>query len=387
MARRLWLSKQELIRTPTGKIELESTIKRLGYVQIDSIQNVARAHHHILWSRNQNYREKMLDQMLRVDRSIFEHFTHDASVIPTDFYPYWHRQFDRQKKRIKSASWFKKLPGPAGRRKILNRIESEGPLSSNDFKSRITGTREMWSRPPHKLALDYMWYAGDLATSHRKGFTKFYDLAERVIPSAIQQTEVSDNEQLDWLCRGALTRLGFASPGDIQRFWEAATLPEVKAWVDANASNVTEIEVQTSNGDWFRQYAPKEIEEEVANLGNASSRLRILNPFDPLIRNRKRLQQLFGFEYRIEIFVPAAKRQWGYYIYPLLEGERFVGRIELKADRKSGTLELAHLWPEQKIVWNATRAAKLDAELARFARFAGLAYAGDDPLNALVRNR
>ena len=103
-----------------------------------------------------------------------------------------------------------------------------------------------------------------------------------------------------------------------------------------------------------------------------TSRLRILNPFDPVIRDRNRLQRLFGFDYRIEIFVPAAKRIWGYYVYPLLEGDRFVGRLEAKADRTAGTLTVERMWPEPGIAWTDTRDAKLDAELTRFARLAGV---------------
>ena len=103
-----------------------------------------------------------------------------------------------------------------------------------------------------------------------------------------------------------------------------------------------------------------------------TSRLRILNPFDPVVRDRDRLKRLFGFDYRIEIFVPAAKRQWGYYVFPLLEGDRFIGRIEAKADRAKATLEIIALWREASVKWTAPRARKLEAELARFARFAGL---------------
>ena len=102
-----------------------------------------------------------------------------------------------------------------------------------------------------------------------------------------------------------------------------------------------------------------------------TARLRILNPFDPLIRDRKRLARLFGFEYTVEMFVPAAKRKWGYYVYPLLEGDRFVGRCETKADRKAGVLNVLNVWTEPGVVWTSARAAKFDAELVRLAKLAG----------------
>ncbi|MHA1538515.1 MAG: DNA glycosylase AlkZ-like family protein, partial [Alphaproteobacteria bacterium] len=110
----------------------------------------------------------------------------------------------------------------------------------------------------------------------------------------------------------------------------------------------------------------------LADTLSPTSRLRILNPFDPSIRDRKRLSRLFGYDYRIEIFVPAVKRRWGYYVYPLLEGDRFVGRIEVKAERNAGVLTVLNIWAEAGVKWTAGRAGKIDAELDRLARFVGV---------------
>ncbi len=169
-ARKLWLSSQGLALPPTGPLEVIQIIKDLGFVQLDTIRNVTRAHHHILWSRNQNYREPMLGSLLARDRSVFEHFTHDASVLPVEFYPMWKRQFRRMKDRIdcSNSNYYDGMLGEKGRAAILTRIENEGPLSTHDFDSKAVGEKAMWSRPPHKIALDYMWYAGELATSHRQ---------------------------------------------------------------------------------------------------------------------------------------------------------------------------------------------------------------------------
>ena len=175
-ARRLWLEAQGLSAAPTGPVDLPGTIRKLGFVQLDTIRVVARAHDHILWSRNQNYREPMLHTCLARDRHVFEHFTHDASLIPIDFYPMWRRQFRRMEEKVRGWEWHRGMLDEDGRAAIRARIEAEGPLSTKAFDTRIVGKREMWRRPPHKLALDYMWYAGELSTSHRDGFTKFYDL-------------------------------------------------------------------------------------------------------------------------------------------------------------------------------------------------------------------
>lgn len=366
-ARRLWLDRQGLARTPTGPLDLLQIIRDLGFVQLDTIRNVTRAHHHILWSRNQNYREPMLNNLLAKDRSVFEHFTHDASVLPMEFYPLWRRQFRRLGER---AAKHKSMDAEEIAA-LIGRISSEGPLSTHAFDTKIEGKKEMWARPPHKRALDQLWYAGELATSHRENFIKFYDLAERVVPPGYREQAHSDDHQIDWLCKAALERLGFGTLGEIQRFWAAIDAREVKSWADAAADHWVPVELEMVSGEWISMAAPPNIETLIARADAPTSRLRILNPFDPAVRDRTRLARLFGFDYRIEIFVPAAQRRWGYYVYPLLERDRFVGRIELKADRKAGIVKVIQLWPEPGVKWTGDRADRLDAELVRLARMIG----------------
>ena len=149
--RRLWLHSQGLGSAPVGALDVLAIIKDLGFVQLDTIRNVSRAHDHILWSRNQNYREPMLDKLLGKERLVFEHFTHDASVLPMEFYPMWKRQFRRMKERIDQRNYFSSMPDEKGREAIKTRIGKEGPLSTKDFDTKVTGERKMWSRPPHKL--------------------------------------------------------------------------------------------------------------------------------------------------------------------------------------------------------------------------------------------
>ncbi len=371
-ARRLWLDGQGLAETPTGKLDLNALIKRLGFVQLDTIQVVSRAHHHILWSRNQNYREPMLNRELAKHRNVFEHFTHDASVIPMDFYPMWQRQFRRLEAKVRKWEWHRGMLDANGRNAIKDRIRDEGPLCTKAFDTKIEGEKKMWARPPHKLALDYMWYAGELSTSHRENFTKFYDLSERVIPSELRAQVPSDQTQIDWLCSAALERMAFGSEGDIQRFWEAVSNAEAKTWVSKNEARLIPVEIETADRSIVSVWASEGIERRLETASSPTARLRVLNPFDPVVRDRRRLKRLFGFDYTVEMFVPAAKRKWGYYVYPLLEGDRFVGRIEIKADRKAGTLRVLKLWREPKVKWTEARAAKLEAELARMLRFAGL---------------
>ena len=129
---------------------------------------------------------------------------------------------------------------------------------------------------------------------------------------------------------------------------------------------------QAASGAWMSSYALQDIEQRLENLSSPSPAMKIVNPFDPAVRNRGRLKTMFGFDYKLEVFVPAAKRKWGYYVYPLLEGDRFVGRLEAKADRKAKCLNVLNLWPEDGIKWGAGRQERLEAELTRFAGLAGL---------------
>ncbi|MBL4751233.1 MAG: YcaQ family DNA glycosylase [Amylibacter sp.] len=368
-ARRLWLASQGLDKPPTGALDVLAIIKRLGFVQLDTIQAVVRAHHHIIWSRNQNYREPMLDKLMADKRGIFEHYTHDASVLPMAFYPMWRRQFRRKKEAIDRSHYYSTMLNAKGRDAIKTRLANEGPLSTHAFDTKAA-KKGMWVRPPHKLALDYMWYAGELATSHRVNFTKFYDLADRVFPQALRAQNHSDATQINWLCHAALDRMGLGTLGEIQKFWEAMDTQEVKTW--AQDAALVAVELQAADGTWSEAFAPVDIEDRLSRLTAPTSRLRILSPFDPAVRDRNRLSRLFGFDYRIEIFVPAAKRKWGYYVFPLLEGDRFVGRIEAKADRAKGVLNVFNLWAEPQVMWTGARAAKLDAELSRLAKLAGV---------------
>ena len=370
-ARRLWLQSHGLSHTPTGPLDLLQIIKNLGFVQLDSIRNVTRAHHHILWSRNQNYREPMVWKLLKEDRALFEHFTHDAALIPMEFYPMWTRQFSRLQNKFGNSWYVGTDQGEISHAAIKTRIEKEGPLSTKAFATKIKGKKEMWARPPHKKALDYLWYSGELTTSHRENFVKFYDLTNRVVPPNLFNQTLTDNAQIDWLCSAALDRLGFGTVREIQKFWDACHLSEVKAWAE-KSNAIVPVEIQNNDGSWAEAIALQDIEARLATLQAPASRLRILNPFDPAIRDRDRLKRLFGMDYKIEIFVPTAKRIYGYYVYPLLERDKFIGRAEIKADRKKGMLTVYQIWLEPKTKWTHGRAKKFEAELARMARFIGV---------------
>ena len=365
--RQLWLAAHGLASAPSGAVDVMSIIRRLGFLQIDTVRNVVRAQDHILWSRNHRYREDMVWDALR-RRELFEHFTHDASLIPMDVYPLWQRQFHRLGEKAARAEWYQSGLAQAETEAIHARIKAEGPLSTHAFDSARDST-EMWSRPPHKKALEQMWYAGVLGTAERRNFVKYYDLGARVFPP-VPPDRPDAKAAGAMLCDLAMDRMGIANAGEIRRFWEAVPPDEVRDWIASR--ELIAVRVQAADGTWQDSWAAPDLTARLEGLLPPSTRMRIINPFDPAIRDRKRLQRIFGFEYTNEMFVPQAKRKWGYYVYPLLEGDRFVGRLEAKADRDAGLLRVTGFWPETGVRWGQGRAARLSAELDRFARLAGV---------------
>ena len=371
-ARRLFLDRHGLGRAPPGE-DLAGLIARLGFVQVDSIATVERAHHMILASRRRSYRARQLDDLLERRRTLFEHWTHDASVIPMSFYPFWRLRFRRDAERLRARWRNWRRAGFEDRfDEVLERIRREGPVMAREFGGDRKRTEAgWWDWHPSKTALEYLWRTGALAIARREGFQKVFDLAERVVPEPVLNDMPGEEDTLDWACKGALDRLGFATPREIASFWDTASLAEARAWCAAQeAGALVEVEVEgTRPGQARRLFARPDICEQAERTPEPPGGVRVLSPFDPLLRDRKRAEWLFGFRYRIEIFVPEAKREYGYYVFPLLEGDRLIGRIDMK--RTDGRLCVRAFWPERGVRPGKGRMARVGRELDRIARFAG----------------
>ena len=382
-ARRLFMHTHGLSRPTRGKFsrdDLLGLIHQLGFVQLDSINTVERAHHMILYSRANKYKREDLAHLLEQERTLFEHWTHDASLIPTAFYPYWRHRFDHAKKAANYPRWQNRL-GPNGKkiiRTVRERIKSEGPLMSRDFEDKGQGA--WWGWGPSKTALEYLWRTGELAITGRQGFQKIYDLRDRVIPEdARTHSKLSKAALIDWKCREALERLGFATPGDLARFWATVSPKDAAAWA-AKQKDLIQVTVDTANKSKPRSMlAFADIEDRLAAAKAAPKAPRFLSPFDPLIRDRTRTENLFGFDYRIEIFVPEKKRQYGYYVLPILEGDRFTGRADIKVHRKEDRLEVKGLWLEKGVALTPKRQDGLSKALTGLAKFTGVTEVDWDP--------
>ncbi|OWU86053.1 hypothetical protein ATO6_04080 [Oceanicola sp. 22II-s10i] len=376
-ARRIFLHRHLLGDAPAGPgkgDDLMEVIRGLGFVQVDSVNTVERAHHMILFARRPAYRPKHLKPLLERDRRLFEHWTHDASVIPTEFLPHWHLRYARNRDKME-AKWTR-WQGDAfvsSLETVMEKVRELGAVRGGDLAEdgNAGNGGGWWNWHPSKTALEFLWHTGSLAVTRREGFAKVYDLAERVHPP---HEPGEHAESIDWLNNAAMDRLGFATSGQIAAFWAHVTPSEAAEWCRAEeaAGRLEQIRVGAAGGGARAFYARPGLVEEAGAAAPVTGRLRILSPFDPAIRDRKRCEYLFGYHYRIEIFVPEAQRKYGYYVFPILEGDRLIGRIDMKALRDAGVLSVTRLWLEPGVKASKGRLAKLDAELARVARFAGV---------------
>ena len=376
-ARRLLLGAQGLLQDPQRKpslAELRRLLEGLGFVQIDTINVVARAHDLTLFSRLHGYRPAQLQRLLEKERFLFEGFTHDASAIRTAWYRHWKPRFRRDAERIRGQAWwqyhFRGTDAERVVRDVKARVAAEGPLRSADFE-HPEKRGPWWGWKPQKAALDYLWRCGELAIAGRVNFAKLYDLAGRVLPEADAQPEPDPEAQLEWACASAAERLGVFTPKELADYWDALEIAEAKGWCQrALASGrLVAAEVEAADGSLQKAFARSDWADRLRRLPEPPAGLRLLSPFDPVVRDRARCLRRFGFYYRFEAFTPEPKRAYGYYVLPILEGDRLVGRLDPKLHRDRGLLEVKGLWWEPGIRATKARLRGLHDALDRLAGF------------------
>ncbi|MBW2314767.1 MAG: YcaQ family DNA glycosylase [Deltaproteobacteria bacterium] len=382
VARKMLLGGQGLLADPARRATKASVLRQIeamGFVQVDSINIVERAHHHILASRFDGYRPALLTRLVERDRSLFEHWTHDASIIPVAWFAHWKPRFASYHRPDRPwGRWLARRTKPRPREviaQVRSRIEREGPLMSRDFEHASPRKNQgWWDWKPQKQALEFLWRTGELSIAKRVSFAKVYDLTERWLPEVASVATPAPEAQLDWACRNGLERLGFATASEIQHFFDAVPLADVRAWCRDAAAHGEIVEVEVAGADGSKPrcgFAFADWERRARRLPDAPERMRLLSPFDPVIRDRKRALRLFGFEYSFEAFVPAPKRRFGYYVLPLLEGDRFVGRLDPKFERDHGELVVRRVWWEPGVQPTRARKRALADAADRFAEQIG----------------
>lgn len=347
--RRIALAQQGLLNgrgISSGKSGVAGVIGHLGYVQIDTISVVERAHHHVLWTRLKNYRPEFLATAV-AEKHVFEYWFHAAAYLPINDFRFALPRMNAIKAGEKH--WFDNIDKKL-LQTVYKRIETEGPLRARDFEDSKSTNSGWWDWKPAKQAIEKLFMQGDLMIVGREGFQKRYDLTERVLPDSVCTKTPDLAEEAGYLIDTTLRAHGFASLKSFTYLRKGKALRQaVKDCIESRLENGAVIKVKSPAGELF--YCDAKLLNDNRRSAN---RVHLLSPFDNLVIQRERCRGIFNFDYQIECYVPAAKRQHGYFCLPILYKDRLVGRLDCKADRKTRVLLLHYLQydePDDEFLW------------------------------------
>ena len=373
-ARVLFLHAQGLEPRRPGratKADVLAAIRRMAVLQIDTIHVVARSPYLVLWSRLGDYRPEWLDALL-AERAIFEYWAHEACFVPAEDYPHFrHLMVDPG-----GLGWKYSHDWVAQNRELVNavraRIREQGPVRSSDFERTDGRKGQWWGWKPEKRALEMLFSAGELMVARRENFQRIYDLRERVRPDWDDALLPPITETRRALALNAVRALGVTPAvwvADYYRTSRRETPALVRALADEGALATVEVE------GWP---APAYVHPELLDLVDdaAAGKLRatrttLLSPFDPVVWDRARGRAAFAFDYALECYTPAPKRRWGYFVLPILRRGRLVGRVDAKAHRRAGQMELRVLYLEDGVRPSGALLQDLARTFHAFARWHG----------------
>jgi uncharacterized protein YcaQ len=355
-ARRLAIAKQRLAGTAprSSPANAFDVVRSIRCVQLDPIAVVARSPMLVLRSRLRGFRPEHLERLVYRDRSLFEYWAHAASIVLTDDYPIHHlrmRTFPGDGSRF--GAWVERNEGL--RRAIVRDLRRRGPLRLRDLADHAVAESWVstgWTRERNAdQMLRYLWMRGTVLVADRRGLEKWWDLAERVLPADVRRRRLSDNQVTTRAAELSLRALGVATAAHIRSHFTLDRYPGLPGALERleRRGRIARVEVAADGGRlpgvWY-VHAEDLGELERAERGSRGSRTTLLSPFDNLIYDRKRANTLFDLDYRMEIYVPKARRRYGYYAMPLLHGDRFVARVDPAADRDRGRLVVHAVHPE-----------------------------------------
>jgi uncharacterized protein len=383
-ARRLALAAQGFGRPrPTGRVDarhLRRTIDDIGLLQLDSVNVFYRSHYMPVFSRLGPYPQQALDRLAWHEdgkggtkrarrRDLFEYWGHEASLLPVELQPLLRWRMAR----VDTLAWKGVARIAADQPQllefVLDMVRERGPIRASELaaKGRQREPGEMWSWSEEKTALEYLFFSGRVCAARRVNFERLYDLPERVLPRQVLEAPTPSQEEAQrQLLLIAAKRLGVATEADLGDYFRLPRA-ESKARVAelAEDGGLTPVRVEG-----WRQPAYLSTERP-PNLRRAAAARALLTPFDSLVWARERTERLFNFRYRIEIYTPAPKRVYGYYVLPFLLGDRLVARVDLKSDRQAGVLRVRSAFAEPNVD-TALVAAELAEELRPLREWLGL---------------
>jgi uncharacterized protein len=387
LARRLAITRQRLAgpRPPADAAGIYEVARDLGCLQLDPISTVARSHLLVLHSRLGPYNPAHLDALLWQERRLFEYWAHCASIVLTEDYPLHHRMMagyaagDRPwHQRV--SDWIEANAGL--RDHILERIRAEGPLPSKAFETEAVAgwVSTGWTAGRNvSRMLDFLWFKGAIMVAGRQGGQKLWDLAERCLPEWTPRDELPDREVVRRAAQHSLRALGVARQRQIDQHFIRGRYPDLKeilAELEAEG-RIARVQLDGQGNEGRRWGGPWYVHADDLPLldrleaGEWASRTTLLSPFDNLICDRARTQLLFGFDFRIEIYVPKHLRQYGYYVLPILHGDRLIGRVDPVFERKPRRLTLNAVYAEPDASADAETATAVAGAIAELARFLG----------------
>jgi uncharacterized protein YcaQ len=346
MARRIALAAQGFAdKRPAsviGRRHLSKVLGRTGLLQIDSVSVVVRAHYMPLFSRLGPYDRGLLDGAASGrKRMLFEYWAHEASLLPVETWPLMRWRMDRA---ANNEGIYGRLAQFGRERADLieqtyRKVAADGPVAASDIDG-ARGSGGWWGWSDEKHAFEWLFWAGRITTASRRGFERLYDLPERVIPAAIFESPAPEPAEAHReLLRISARALGIATIGDLRDYFRFSPA-DVKDRVPELVESGELLPVGVKG--WKQQaYLHKD-----ARVPRKVSARALLAPFDPLVFERSRAERLFDFHYRIEIYTPAEKRRFGYYVLPFLLGDAIVARVDLKADRPAGVLRMLAAYAE-----------------------------------------
>ena len=342
-ARKLALVNQQL-PNPSFSRGLKGTfeaIEHLGYVQIDTISVVERAHHHTLFNRVPHYRHGYLDKLVE-QRKIFEYWSHAAAYLPFEDYRFCLPRMHAIKQG--QRHWYKKNSKLMDY--VLQRITTDGALQAKDFEEHQGYSGGMWEWGPIKQAIEQLFMQGDLLVTKRVSFQKVFDLAERVVPAHINTEKPSKLEYAHYLIKRYISAHGIGHVNEFG-YLRKAMGPAVKQALNEKieSGELLEIKLKTKKE---RLFVTPEYETQL-DQRLAYTKAKILSPFDNLVIQRKRILRLFDFDYQLECYLPEKKRKHGYFTLPILWQGNLVARMDAKADRKNKVFIIRNLELETKL--------------------------------------
>lgn len=373
-ARNLHLAAQGLLRKPRRRArpaDILSTVQRMSLLQIDTINIVARSPYLVLFSRLGNYPPQWLDNALS-QGELMEYWAHEACFLPrSDFALVRHRMLAPDSMGWKyRQEWM--AEHAAEIEQLIAHIQENGPVRSADFAHPRKGAGGWWEWKPHKRHLEGLFTAGKVMVVERRNFQRVYDLTHRVMPHWDDARDLLTQEAAEAvMLENSARSLGIFRPQwleDYYRLRQPALKPLLEKW--HQEQRVIPVSVDTLGEMWLHAdvvpLLPQALEGKLQATHSA-----VLSPFDPVVWDRKRAEQLFGFSYRLECYTPAPRRQYGYFVLPLLHKGQLVGRMDAKMHRKAGILEIIALWFEEGVKVTAGLEKGLTTALSEFARWQG----------------